>query len=129
LGVAQPDVDFKELLTEFEKRLRSKLTESMTDADVVGLKSVVGYRSGMNVSVEGSMKEKEAALRIVCEAFKAGGNIRIVHKELNDEIVRTALEIAGQHGKPGKNILNHRAKSLNLHYIQCSSMLDWVITI
>lgn len=109
-------MDFEELLREFERQLTSKLTESMVDAGVVGFKSIVCYRSGMNVSVKGSMKEKEAALRDVCEAFKAGGKIRIAHKVLNDEIVRTALEIAGEHGKPGESIPTSRPKRTQTLY-------------
>ena len=108
---------------EFERELRSKLTESMTDLDVVGLKSIVCYRSGLNISLKGSMEEKEFALRSLWEAFEARGKIRIAHKVLNDEVVTTALEIAGRHGKPGKNIRRRRPR-LIAHHIQCSSILD-----
>ena len=99
-----PDGNFEELFTEFERQLRSKLTESMIDSEVVGLKSIVCYRSGLNVSLMESMEAKEAALRNICEAFKASGKVRIAQKALNDEVVRIALEIAGRYGKPGENI-------------------------
>lgn len=101
-----PEVKFEELLMEFESQLRSKLTESMGNSDVVGLKSIVCYRSGLNISVKGSIEAKGVALKNVYETFKTSGIVRIAHKELNDEIVRIALEIAGQHGKPGEDILN-----------------------
>lgn len=103
-SLAWPDVIFEELLTEFERQLRLKLTKSMIDSEVVGLKSIVCYRSGLNVSMMGSKEDTEAALRNVCKAFKASGKVRIAQKALNDEVVRIALEIAGKHGKPGENI-------------------------
>jgi len=117
--------DFEGLLREFERQLKSKLTESMADAGVVGFKSIVCYRSGMNISLKGDMKEKEAALRDVCEAFLASGTIRIAHKVLNDEIVRIALEIAGQHGKPGENILHLGRRGLEQYYILISSAVPY----
>ncbi len=68
---------------------------------MVGFKSIVCYRSGMNVSLTGRTKEKEVALENIREVFDKSGKVRLAHKALNDEVVRIGLEIAGHYGKPG----------------------------
>ena len=71
------------------------------DSDVVGFKSIICYRSGMNVSLTGRTEEKEVALENIRDAFDKSGKVRLAHKALNDEVVRIGLEIAGHYGKPG----------------------------
>ncbi|KAF8961620.1 amidohydrolase-domain-containing protein [Flammula alnicola] len=68
-------------------QLEKSLTKSAEHPDVVGFKSIVCYRTGMNV--------KEEALLDVYYMLKEKGSIRLAHKALNDEVVRIALGVAG----------------------------------
>lgn len=82
-------------------RLKAKLSENGMDTEVAGYKSIVCYRSGMNVCVTGSVEERESALEDLRDVFDKSGKVRLAHKALNDEVVRIALEVAGHYGKPG----------------------------
>src|SRR6266498_6007433 len=88
------------ILEEFEKLLEATLQESATDPEVAGFKSIVCYRTGLNVSTQGNATEKAKALKDVWQDFNRSGKVRLAHKPLNDEVVRIALTVAGRHGKP-----------------------------
>lgn len=88
------------ILEEFGGLLEATLQESATDPEVAGFKSIVCYRTGLHVFTQGDATEKAKALVDVCRDFNETGKVRLAHKPLNDEVVRIALAIAGQHGKP-----------------------------
>ena len=88
-------------LKAFEAELRESLSRSGENSEIVGFKSIVCYRTGMNVSVHGNEEEKLDALKDVLEAYKQTGVIRLAHKALNDEVVRITLAVAEKCGKPG----------------------------
>ncbi|KAH9477060.1 Protein fluG [Psilocybe cubensis] len=87
-------------LEGFEKTLQESLKTSAEQQDVVGFKSIVCYRTGMNVSVYGSDSEKREALAQVYATYKESGKIRLQHKPLNDQVVRIALTVAGRYKLP-----------------------------
>ncbi|KDR74123.1 hypothetical protein GALMADRAFT_71467 [Galerina marginata CBS 339.88] len=97
VDVQVTSAELEGLLDLFEGEFKKTLTESAREEDVVGFKSIVCYRTGMNVSVVGRDDEKVAAFAEVFEMYKSRkGEIRLAHKALNDEIVRIALGVAGE---------------------------------
>ncbi|KAJ3503636.1 hypothetical protein NLJ89_g8342 [Agrocybe chaxingu] len=89
------------VVRSFETRLAGILSENARDQDVVGFKSIVCYRTGMDVSLSGNMKEKEDALSELLDMYRRTGRIRLAHKPLNDTVVRIALGVAGDYEIPG----------------------------
>ncbi len=83
--------------TDFQERFRAGLRDLPTD--VVGLKSVVAYRTGLAVE---ESKDQAAAQSFgeLRQRVEAGERIRLAHKPLNDWVVWTTLEEAGQNGRP-----------------------------
>ncbi|KAJ7733207.1 amidohydrolase 2 [Mycena maculata] len=85
----------------FNTLLKASLIDSANDKNVVGFKSIACYRTGLDVAP--SAESEEAILtcvRDVLQTHKDTGTIRLAHKALNDHIVRMALEVAGEYGKP-----------------------------
>jgi hypothetical protein len=91
------------LLTTFSAVLRAHLVERAKDPDVAGFKSVVCYRTGLDVSIVSDSAAEIEALRSVSGRFSLGTNVplRLEDKPLNDLVVRTAVEVAAEHSKPG----------------------------
>lgn len=90
----------------FSATLRARLMASAEDPNVAGFKSVVCYRTGLDVStVPDSFAEAEA-LYHACLRFQSDTNVplRLAHKPLNDLVVRTTLEVAAEHSKPGMDL-------------------------
>lgn len=84
-----------ELVRRIEQQAQAK--------DVVGFKSIVCYRTGMNVSTSCTHIELEKALDAVYQAYRSEPTtpIRLAEKVVNDFVVRTTLELAGKYKKPG----------------------------
>ena len=89
------------LLEIFRKSLVKILENDALNVDVVGFKSIVCYRTGLNVAISNSMKEQEQALLEIFDEYAKTGSLRLKHKPLNDEVVRITLTIGGNHNKPG----------------------------
>lgn len=83
-----------ELVRRIEQQAQAK--------DVVGFKSIVCYRTGMNVSTSCTHIELEKALDAVYQAYRSEPTtpIRLAEKVVNDFVVRTTLELAGKYKKP-----------------------------
>jgi hypothetical protein len=84
-----------------ENRLRESLTLSAAHPDVVGFKSIVCYRTGLDVSLSQSFAEQIDAIVRLHDEYKSTGAFRLAEKSLNDLVVRVALEVAAQAGIPG----------------------------
>lgn len=67
---------------------------------MAGFKSVVCYRTGLDVDVASNVPAELEALRIVC-GQRANVPVRLKQKALNDYVVRMTLEVAADHNKPG----------------------------
>jgi hypothetical protein len=91
------------LLTKFSEVLRARLEATAKDPDVAGFKSVVCYRTGLDVSVVPNMDAEVEAMNVASLRFGVGTNtpLRLADKALNDLVVRTTIEVAAEHGKPG----------------------------
>lgn len=81
--------------------LRAHLVERAKDSDVAGFKSVVCYRTGLDVSIVSDSAVEIEALRNVSRRFSLDVPLRLEDKPLNDLVVRTAVEVAAEHSKPG----------------------------
>lgn len=87
--------------------LYTALRDLARDPVVVGFKSVVGYRTGLNINVNSddlSGIERSVVATVSSWNKKAGGSSapRLADKELNDFVVRAALLVATEFKKPGK---------------------------
>lgn len=93
----------QELFDAFSQQLMESLTRSATDSHVAGFKSIVCYRSGLDVYPNSDLDGEilKAVLALVNSYHESKGRIRLNNKFFNDYIVRTALAIAGAHNKPG----------------------------
>ena len=76
---------------------------SADDPTVAGFKSVVCYRTGLDVNVASNVPAEIEALRSAYGQFRlrANGLVRLKQKALNDFVVRMTLEVAEKHNKPG----------------------------
>jgi hypothetical protein len=89
------------LLNRFSAVLRAHLVERAKDPDVAGFKSVVCYRTGLDVSIVSESAAEIEALRSVSGRFSLDVPLRLEDKPLNDLVVRTVVEVAAEHNKPG----------------------------
>jgi hypothetical protein len=124
------------LLANFSATLRMRLVASAEDPNVAGFKSVVCYRTGLDVSAVPDPPAEAAALYAACERFLPNTNVplRLADKPLNDLVVRMTLEVAAEYSKPGTNLpvflLFGRSRATRLDYpflippstLQCSSI-------
>jgi hypothetical protein len=92
----------RECFDTFSRQLAESLTLSAKDSQVVGFKSIVCYRTGLDVYPDSDLDEDyfKAILSWV-NMYKERGSIRLNNKFTNDYVVRIALAIAGAHNKPG----------------------------
>jgi len=68
-------------------------------AGYVALKSIIGYRTGLDIR-SWPQPEVQAAFRAVKEEARREGKVRLAHPPLNDALVLRALEIAEQEEMP-----------------------------
>ncbi|KAF8990262.1 amidohydrolase-domain-containing protein [Cyathus striatus] len=93
-------LDVVPILGEFTKQLLTRLTDSALDKEVAGFKSIVCYRTGLDIATYSPQASYKFSLLDVFKMYKEMGKIRLAHKSLNDHVVRIALQVAGNHGKP-----------------------------
>jgi hypothetical protein len=95
-----------EAFNAFSSALDATLRDLARDPVVVGFKSVVCYRTGLNVGVnpDDLSGVKRSIVATVSSWKNAGGSgvLRLADKALNDFVVRTALSIATEFDKPGE---------------------------
>lgn len=95
-------LDDAPILQPFNTALKASLIDSANDINVVGFKSIACYRTGLDVAPEAASEESLlASLAEVSKTYRETATIRLAHKALNDHIVRMALEVSGECGKPG----------------------------
>lgn len=83
--------------TEFEAGFRSTLEH--LPQDVVSLKSIAAYRTGLAIE-KPDVPAAEACFRDLRRHAVAGNSIRLSHKPLNDWVAWTALETAAEQQVP-----------------------------
>jgi hypothetical protein len=84
----------------FQKQLRIRLERSAMDPDVVGFKSIVCYRTGLDIQVQPYFDLCIGAFAELFSVYQQSRKIRIAHKPLNDYVVTMALEVAAEYKKP-----------------------------
>ena len=112
------------LLKTFRKNLVEILENDAVNKDVVGFKSIVCYRTGLDIALSNSIEEQGQALLQLFEEYTKTGSLRLKHKPLNDEIVRITLTIAGNHNKPGNE--NPKMATDNINNLLSSAISYWV---
>jgi len=94
----------------FYSALYTALRELARDPVVVGFKSVVGYRTGLNINVNsddisGVVKSIFATVSSWKKQNGGPGVLRLADKALNDFVVCTTLSVAKEFNKPGESSL------------------------
>ena len=111
----------------FSSALYATLWDLARDPVVVGFKSVVCYRTGLNVSVNhGDSSGVERSIVATISSWRdAEGSdaLRLADKALNDFVVRAALSIATESNKPGEctSIHDHTTSERRRAFVQSNS--------
>ena len=108
----------------FRKNLFEFLENDAVNKDVVGFKSIVCYRTGLDIALSNSIEEQEQALLQLFDEYTKTGSLRLQHKPLNDEVVRITLTIAGNYNKPGNE--NPEVVTDNTNILLSSAISYWV---
>jgi hypothetical protein len=91
-------------LTRFAMILHTRLKANAGNPSVAGFKSVVCYRTGLDVDAAPNVPAEIEALRGAYGQFRLRANVpvrlRLKQKPLNDFVVRMTLEVAAEHNKP-----------------------------
>lgn len=88
------------ILNNFTSAIRKTLAEHAQSPDVACFKSIVCYRTGLDVSMYSSQAGLKFSLLDVFKMLQAENKVRLAHKDLNDLVVRITLEVAGEYQKP-----------------------------
>jgi hypothetical protein len=115
-------LDVAPILSKFHDSLYYALEAEARNPDVVAFKSVVCYRTGLDISTFISQASLKFSILEIFKKYQSGENIRLCYKALNDMVVQVALEVAASHDIPGKPHIsdNHLA---DLDY---SSISHWL---
>ena len=89
-------------LRKFVQSYLKRLVDEARDPVVVGFKSIICYRTGLDIDV--TIKERlDSKTEPFVAYFTAGkktGNWRLEVKALNDMVTNLACQVSGQYGKP-----------------------------
>lgn len=85
--------------------MKDILTGYAKDPAVVGFKSVVCYRTGLDVSTYSSQAGLKFSLLDVFKMLQTKDKIRLAQKDLNDLVVRITVGVAGTHQIPGGSLI------------------------
>jgi hypothetical protein len=122
---SKPEPDYRSHAT-FSATLRARLMASAEDPNVAGFKSVVCYRTGLGVSTVPDTFVEAEALYDACWCFQSDTDVplRLAHKPLNDFVVRTTLEVAAEHSKPGMDVSDFLLFDRSRRAQRCSTVFD-----
>ena len=94
-------LDVAPILSQFHDSLYYAFEADARHPDVVAFKSVICYRTGLDISTFISQASLKFSILEIFKTYQAGGKIRLCHKALNDMVVQVALEVAASHNIPG----------------------------
>jgi hypothetical protein len=103
--VQRLEMVYEELITksetfgEVEQGLIAELTD-MRSKGIYGLKSVIAYRSGLNIQPTYRWEAMDGFRQIKKEHAATGKKIRVASKPVEDYLTRTALKMAGEQEIP-----------------------------
>ncbi|KAI1790899.1 amidohydrolase-domain-containing protein [Ganoderma leucocontextum] len=98
--IAENNVTPTELLVEFTQELTRSLQASAADPEVAGFKSIVCYRTGLDISTSPDTNAIERLVMGLVLVYMSKGVLRLADKALNDYIVNVTMKVAGECGKP-----------------------------
>lgn len=115
-------------LADIVNGLDTILTARARDPNVVAFKSIICYRTGLNLEMNLERCADGVASYIVSlrKKFDETGTVRIAHAGLNSLIVHTALLIAGRFNKPGERYSRVCESALTVSSLQCNFTQGWV---
>jgi hypothetical protein len=90
------------LSKHFDDNLKRYLEETAADSDVSGFKSIICYRTGLDISTVYEDEELKLGLLNLFQMLKNTGSLRLGEKAVNDHVVRRCLEVAAKYKKPGR---------------------------
>lgn len=90
---------------DFVEKFKAYLADAARDPEVVGYKSIVCYRTGLDVAVKHDSNELERILIGITLRYEMTKTLRLAEKALNDYVVCATLRVAGECGKPGTFLL------------------------
>lgn len=101
--IAAGAVDPPKSQARFMDRLTEAIQEAANDPEVVGFKSIICYRTGLDVAVNVYKDDIERAFLGIVLRYEMFKTLRLADKPINDTILHTTLRIAAQCGKPGES--------------------------
>ncbi len=113
-------LDVVPILAHFTTELRESLARYARDPAVVGFKSIVCYRTGLDVSTYCSQAGLKFSLLDVFKMLQTKAKIRLAHKDLNDLVVKVAVEVAGEYQRPSESLVYHLTGRVDFKYHQFS---------
>ncbi|KAH0834001.1 amidohydrolase 2 [Lanmaoa asiatica] len=90
------------VLEELVDRFESSILANAQDEHVAGFKSVVCYRTGLDIAPSATFEEIQNAVLDLLLQYKTTESLRLQQKTLNDYLVRIVLQIAARYHKPGR---------------------------
>ncbi|THH09993.1 hypothetical protein EW145_g1634 [Phellinidium pouzarii] len=89
------------LLSTFSTAFDEELTKAAQDPLIAGYKSIVCYRTGLDVyPSSASLEDIEESLMRAMSLYLQTGRLWLAEKHFNDYLVRITMEIAGKYKKP-----------------------------
>jgi hypothetical protein len=118
------------LLVQFTSKFRDHLKEVVSESTgkVVGFKSIICYRTGLNISLTDTDETIASTLNDVFSMFRQSHLVRLQHKPLNDYVLRLALELCRDIGKPSERFKSKAASGYLRLSLQFNSILVSGIT-
>lgn len=113
------------LLVQFTSKFRDHLEGVVSESNgkVVGFKSIICYRTGLNVSLTDADETIASTLNDVFSMYRQSHLVRLQHKPLNDYVLRLALELCRDIGKPGERFKSKTASG----YLRLSSQFNSIL--
>ena len=87
---------------KFVDQFHAAMQRYASDPEVAGFKSIVCYRTGLNIGMMSEGQAVEQCITMIMLRYEATRKLRLEDKVLNDYIVNVALRISSECGKPGK---------------------------
>ncbi|KAK2462519.1 hypothetical protein APHAL10511_005489 [Amanita phalloides] len=96
------EADLKTLFDRFTQKFQTHLRDaiSSTENKVVALKSIVCYRTGLNVSLDNAQEAIKISLNDLFSTYRQTQSCRLQSKSLNDYVVCLTLDICRETEKP-----------------------------
>ncbi|KAI9571838.1 amidohydrolase 2 [Boletus coccyginus] len=99
-NLSTSSVSIVSVLEELTERFKASILAHAQDQHVAGFKSVICYRTGLDIAPSSTYEEIQDAVLDLVLQYKATEGLCLQQKVLNDHLVRLVLQIAGKYNKP-----------------------------